>query len=435
MPEANDLLRAARERLPSRRVPGEPMTRAELAEAINAWLWDTTRKRFDLDARAVARWERGAVRWPGAQYRAALRHVLEAADDAALGFRSTAPPARSSDVGSAKLTADRLMPGGVDLGVGPSEFVARLELETTVPARAGNTEVAQVRTTTAALAMSENLFGGGLSSEAAAAQLRWASRLLDAKVSDRVRAALLQAVGNLAGVVAFSAYDVGDQRAAARCFRFALWCADESGSWELRAATLADMARQALHQGRADDALSLVEFAQVRADRLTATTRAMLATVRARTLAALDRRTDSLAEIARADSHLTDSDPTQAPPWMTYYDQAEHLGSSARVFAPLDLAQGKPGEATARLTAAIDLHSDHYPRSRAFSRTRLATLMMRVGDPREAAAIGRIAITETAGLHSDRVRGELRALHRAAVDHATIPEVADLAHAAAVARP
>ncbi|CRK61394.1 Putative C1 regulatory protein [Alloactinosynnema sp. L-07] len=93
MPEANEQLRAARERTPSRRVPGAHMGRAELAEAVNALLWDTTGQRFELDARAVARWERGAVRWPGAHYRSALRHVLGAAGDAALGFRPTSTPA------------------------------------------------------------------------------------------------------------------------------------------------------------------------------------------------------------------------------------------------------------------------------------------------------------------------------------------------------
>lgn len=85
--EPNGQLRAARERLPSRRVPGGPMSRAELAETVNAWLWDTAGQRFDLDARAVARWERGVVRWPGAHYRSALRHVLGAATDTELGLR------------------------------------------------------------------------------------------------------------------------------------------------------------------------------------------------------------------------------------------------------------------------------------------------------------------------------------------------------------
>ena len=43
----NDLLSASRERTPSRLAPGECMSRRELAEAVNAWLWETTRQRYD----------------------------------------------------------------------------------------------------------------------------------------------------------------------------------------------------------------------------------------------------------------------------------------------------------------------------------------------------------------------------------------------------
>jgi len=52
----------------------------------NAWLWETTRQRYELDAHTLARYERGAVRWPGAAHRSGLRHVLGAARDAELGF-------------------------------------------------------------------------------------------------------------------------------------------------------------------------------------------------------------------------------------------------------------------------------------------------------------------------------------------------------------
>lgn len=62
------------------------MGREELAEAVNAWLWENTGERFDLDARAIARYERGVVRWPGAHYRAAMRHMLGARSDAEWGF-------------------------------------------------------------------------------------------------------------------------------------------------------------------------------------------------------------------------------------------------------------------------------------------------------------------------------------------------------------
>lgn len=90
---ANEDLRAARERTCSPRVPGAHLSRAELAEAVNAWLHRRTNRPGALDAHYIGRLERGAVRWPGREYRAALRSVLGADTDAALGFH---PPGRSA---------------------------------------------------------------------------------------------------------------------------------------------------------------------------------------------------------------------------------------------------------------------------------------------------------------------------------------------------
>ncbi|TDC23862.1 hypothetical protein [Kribbella albertanoniae] len=86
MPAANDLLRSARERTPSRRAPGERMSRVELADAVCAWLWETTEVRYELDGHYIAKLERGAVRWPGAAYRSGLRYILNVATDNELGF-------------------------------------------------------------------------------------------------------------------------------------------------------------------------------------------------------------------------------------------------------------------------------------------------------------------------------------------------------------
>ena len=428
MSPPNDLLRTVRMNTPSRALPGEPLSRRELAEAANVWLWQTTNKRYELDAHTIARYERGAVRWPGRHYRAALRHVLGVATDADLGFRPNPPP---KVVRSEPAVPD--FGTGIDLGASPSEFLAHLVIETPTPLRIGQTDVDQVRATTHALATSENLFGGGLSCEAAAGQLRWAARLLEARADNETRREMFEAVGNLAGVVAFSAFDIGDQRSAARCFRFALWCSEEGGSWALRAATLADMARQAVYIGDLDEALSLIEFAQVRADRLSATGRAMVSTVRARLLATLGRHAEAVAEVDRADSHFVDHDPADDPPWLIYYDEAEHQGGTARALTPLAVAIGEPGKAGERLAAAIRLHSDSYPRSRAFSRTRLATLTMTTGDPRDAVALGRQAVAEAVTLHSRRMTDELRALDRAALRHVGLPEVTELRRSLAVA--
>ncbi|AUS80799.1 hypothetical protein C1701_23380 [Actinoalloteichus sp. AHMU CJ021] len=67
-----------------------------------------------------------------------------------------------------------------------------------------------------------------------------------------------------------------------------------------------------------------------------------------------------------------------------------------------------------------------YRRSRAFSRARLATLHMAVGDPLEAALVGRRAVEDARMLHSRRMDEELATLVRACQRHRAIPEVAEL---------
>ncbi|MGW5721414.1 helix-turn-helix domain-containing protein [Amycolatopsis sp. NPDC003865] len=401
----------------------------------------------------VGRWERGALTpqpWRRPRIATALEVPLDELD-ALLGQVSADAPTNPSQLstgqevpgqsgtslalqGSAATGVAGYDPTAhVDVGAGPAEFLKPLTLNVQPPRRVRWAEVEQVKLMTRTLAASENLYGGGMAGEAGLAHLRWASRLLSSQADTSVEAGMFEAVGNLAGVVAFSAFDVGNHDAAARCFRFGLWCAEQGGSWELRAATLADMARQAIYLGNLDDALSLIEFAQVRADRLSATARAMIGVVRARLLAILGRHDEARAEVERADMHFVGRQAATDPPWLVYYDEAEHAGSSARALTPLAMADKRPGDATERLETAIRLHSDAYPRSRAFSRTRLATLHMTIGDPREAVDIGQQAIADAAMLHSRRMNEELSKLVRACEGHLSIPEVADLSDFAASA--
>lgn len=207
---------------------------------------------------------------------------------------------------------------------------------------------------------------------------------------------MYEAVGNLAGVVAFSAFDIGNHETASKCFDFALWCANQGGSWALRAATLADMARQSVHLGQLDDALSLAEFAQVRADRLSAIGRAMVSNVRARLLAQLGRHDEAVAEVDRADVDFADRSPSDDPPRLIYYDEAEHQGTTARALTPLAVATREPGQAA--------------------------------GEPRAAIPIGQQALADAGALHSRRMTDELRSLDRAASQHSSIPEVVELRH-------
>jgi hypothetical protein len=83
---ANNLLRQARLRLPSPSGSDQPMSRADLAEAANHWLYEQTGKTFTMDANQIGKYERGENRWPHQHYRQALCAVLGAAHPAGLGF-------------------------------------------------------------------------------------------------------------------------------------------------------------------------------------------------------------------------------------------------------------------------------------------------------------------------------------------------------------
>ena len=90
MPEANESLRRARERVESPNSSGEALTRQELAELVNAWIYDHTEARnvAEIDANYIGKLEQGKIRWPQDEHRrAALRAVLGAETDSELGFR------------------------------------------------------------------------------------------------------------------------------------------------------------------------------------------------------------------------------------------------------------------------------------------------------------------------------------------------------------
>ncbi|WP_405132889.1 hypothetical protein [Nocardia sp. NBC_01388] len=152
----------------------------------------------------------------------------------------------------------------------------------------------------------------------------------------------------------------------------------------------------------------------------------MLSALRAQFLAALGRTDETLNEVARSDEHFADSAPGEDAPWMCYYDEAEHLGSTGKALIPVALARTQMELAAPRIRQAIRRQGQNYPRSRAFSLTRLATLTMRMGDPQEAASLGLQAARQAKELHSQRIRDELQVLTRASIKHLGIPEVNEL---------
>ncbi|WP_330228143.1 XRE family transcriptional regulator [Nocardia sp. NBC_00508] len=399
------------------------MSRAEFAEAVNKYLWRMHGQRRELDSHTIARYERGIVRWPNANYREAFRAVLQSTD-AELGFVPSRRRRASTRQPDSTLAVDLFSP--FDPNANPFLCIDRRPSDGKPVERVGWSEVKAIEDTTRAVASAENLRGGGSVSVAAGKQLGQVLRLLDGRAEPVTRRALLEAIGNLSSVAGYAAFDGGDIQLAERRFRLALWCADAAGSWELRASVLADLARKTAYVGNADGALSLIELARVRSDRLSATARAMLSALRAQFLGAIGRIDEALSEVQRSDEHLAERRPETDAPWLCYYDRAEHLGSTGKALISVARARRRIEPAAQRIREAVALQGPDYPRSRTFSLTRLATLTMELDDPREASAIGLQAVEHASTFSSSRIRNELRALAAATAPRRRISAVAVL---------
>ncbi|MGW3471256.1 hypothetical protein ACWDKQ_22990 [Saccharopolyspora sp. NPDC000995] len=191
MPEPNDQLRSAREHCESPNATGEPLSRQELADLVNTWVYEHTNppRVIALDANYIGKLEQGKIRWPqDDDRRAALRAVLNARTDQELGFRR---PRRSR---STVADVDRQQFLRAAVGAGAAAVVGQSVVDmlaptepTPVPAVVGTSEVADVRAAAQAFSGWDARYGGGLVREAVAAQLRYSAELLNGRCVSGVR--------------------------------------------------------------------------------------------------------------------------------------------------------------------------------------------------------------------------------------------------------
>lgn len=111
--QPNQRLKAARLRTPSPSGSGIAMSRAELAEAVNAWLWRQTEQVYVMDANHVGKYELGETRWPSRHYRDALCAVLGVASPYELGFH---PPRHGRPFVGSRPEAAEDSAGAVEVG-------------------------------------------------------------------------------------------------------------------------------------------------------------------------------------------------------------------------------------------------------------------------------------------------------------------------------
>lgn len=431
MPAANDHFRVARERTASPTHPGVSLTRQELAELVNTWVWDHHNKTVVVTAHYIGRLETGVIRWPTTLYREAFRAILGAPTDDSLGFvnaRSRHAAVKLDDV-----DRQNLLRGTTALGVGMlvlGPLAAALEgIEPPpTPTRVSATDIEQIRIATRVFQSWSLTYGGRGALDAVMGELRWSAALLKAIYPEELDPELHFAVGDLADTAGYIAMDAGADEQARRAFRFALFCAEKAKDWPLRAEVLGYMTVHAIRTGQPDEGLTLAEQALVRADRLTATQRSLLHTDRASALARMHRRNEALTAIGTADDHFAQSTPANDPPFLAiYHNPAVHVMRTGGALFNLAILGHDPKPATDRLTTAIAELTDH-ARPRAGCQARLASLTMATGDPLQAVAIGHEALDTAGTIRSRTAADDLRELSRHAAPHQQLDEVAHLRH-------
>lgn len=470
MPEPNHLLTAARRQLRSSHFPGEPATRAEVADAVNTWLWETTHKRYDLSAHYLAKLERGVARWPNAAYRSGLRHVLCAPDDATLGFH----PPRRHDVAviadrpptpqpktaghwdsgtvldrTGAVTDDDLMPATrrtiLTTATTLTGAALAMELEPFLRPVVTSSVGRRTRFTPPELDDAEQFVSavrawrtgnGTLPRQVVVAQLNAHTRRLREApqgTTETIRA--FRVAAELADIAATMTWDAGHQATAQRYFVLSAQLAHAAGDDALAAVALASLARQCYDLNRPDDGLEIIQLAQY-ATRRTATPRlrAVLATREAWAYALRGEarafiRTVRLAEDYHAEGPQHHDAITPSARSLDAAELAGVIGARYR-----DLAHHHPGHARHAqdyITRALALRDPTRGRNRAFDLIGLARAYLITREPERAAdLIGRV-LPAAGPWMSGRVGAKLHDFHREAAGFADVPVIRDVRDAVA----
>ena len=385
MPEPNIELRAAR------RHAG--LSRPELAEAVAARVFERSGREAPVDGHYVAKLERGAIRWPGREYRAALRDVLDAATDAALGFRppgGDGAPTLLAEAADAD-TRDRLArvlqrPHRVDLAV--VDHLARV--------------LAEQRHL-------EDLIGPRRLVPSTLAQIGLVDQLACA-ARESVRAELLAMGSQYQQFAAWQHEDMGDPAGATAHYDRAMDAAQEIGDHNMISSVLSLKSHLAWSQGDPARAVGLACAGQRDATKVSPGVLALIVQQEARGRAmdgegdAVDRLLDRSAELtARAVEH-----PEDEPPWV--YFAGPGRAAFQRGVAYVEL--GRHRQAVDLFEAARAWLPAEYRRDHGRFAANLALACALDGDVERALAAGREALgiaVETGSAYTTR---DLRRMRR-----------------------
>lgn len=383
---------------------GQPMTRGELAEAVNRHVWATEQQEISLDTATVARYERGLIRWPNVAYRAGLRAVLGAERDSDLGFYPTRRGRSSSRPGNKQEQFEQSPPqSGSD-----QPALAGIGLGQTIPQFAGLE--ASHAAAMESFRLADRRVGGGHMYNAVVAYLNSSLARDLLAVAETEGASPFTVAAALSEMAGWMAHDAGNDPLADQHFTRAIRLAAVDGDVQVTAHVLGSAAHLALLQADPDRANVLaargLETAQDAAT--PGLLRARLLGMKARAAAARSDRQGTLEALRVAETEVARSGSQPLSMWVSKFDEGSLAMESARAF----LAVGDVSSAREQAESVIALRPADRPRSRALGQLMLARTQLLSGRPEHAAALAQEILATTTHLGSGVVATELEALGR-----------------------
>jgi hypothetical protein len=229
----------------------------------------------------------------------------------------------------------------------------------------------------------------------------------------------LVATAELATQAGWMSFEVHQHDAARRLWMIGLDVAratDHPQRSDLTVYVLYDMALQAVHLGRPDEAVRLVHLGHAAAagsHSVSAATRCCLASIQARAHAAQRDAAGCDRALGQATEHFSSIDPATTPSLVAHVGDAGISGMQGAAHYTLAMASGDPhaaGRAVLLLCDAIDHFGPDYARLRALYLPDLAGAHAIAGDIDTAVTLGHQAVDAVAAVSSPRAYDRLRVL-------------------------
>ncbi len=243
----------------------------------------------------------------------------------------------------------------------------------------------------------------------------------DGTFTEPVGRRLLAAVGELAQIAGWIAYDAGELGRAEQTFRLGLTAAREAGDTVLQGQLAGTLAYQWSNNGREVDGLALAQAALVDAG--------PGAPPRARALfwdriawahTKMDDARAAMRALGEAEQALASPAGEDEPTWLYWVDAGELKIMEARCFTELR----RPLRAVPLLTDTLSRYDATRTREYTLYNSWLAVALVDANEPEHAANVAMRMLIATAALGSDRITERMRVVLARLDPHRAIPEVA-----------